>query len=215
MQPFLEVKLLGEFSVRWGSAILVDSNCRMNKNIELFALLLLNSHQPLTNQELTNLLWDDVVNPAGALKNAVYSLRKLLQDIVPDVPFILTTGQQYQINPDISIQTDVRRCLLLFEQMKQKDVTSDCQLKLGRQALNLCTGEFLPCFAARPWVLFYNHQLISDYISVVCHISNILLKENTHTSAYEAFSICSHASMICPQREDIYPIYSKLCISWK
>ncbi len=206
MEPFLKVNFIGGFSVQCGQTLLIDPTTRINKNLELFALLLLNRHQPLSNQDLIQLLWDkDVINPSAALKNAVYALRKLLQDAMPEVPFILTSGQQYQINPDISIQTDFASFSLLYEQMKQSGVSEDCQIELGRQALQLCRGEFLPCFSSRPWVLPYNHQLLSKYISAACHTATLLLNKKEHGCAQEAFSICSCASMICPQRDDLYP----------
>ena len=59
MQPFLQVNLLGEFSVRWGDTVLVDPTMRMNKNLELFAMLLLYADQPLSNEQLMDFLWED------------------------------------------------------------------------------------------------------------------------------------------------------------
>ena len=206
MQHYLEVNLFGEFSVRWGDVVLVDSSMRVNKNMELFALLLISSQQPLSNEELMEALWEgEAVNPAGALKNAIYSLRRTLQELVPDVSFILTTGQQYQLNPDIPLQADFLRFSQLNQQMQQSGVSVSSQLELGRQALRICKGELLPCLSSRPWLLSHNARLTSDYIAIVCRTAKILLDEHRTESAREAFSLCSQTAMLAPHRDEIYP----------
>ncbi len=206
MQPYLQVNLLGEFSVRWGNVVLVDSSVRVNKNMELFALLLISSQHPLSNEQLMQALWEgEAVNPSGALKNAVYSLRRILQELVPDVSFILTTGQQYQLNPDIPIQADFVRFSQLYDQLQQNGVSVSSQLELGRQALRICKGEFLPSLASRPWILPYNSRIMGEYLSIVCRVANILLREHDTESAREAFSMCSQAALLSPHYDELYP----------
>ena len=82
MSACLRAKLLGGFSVYWGDVPLVEPGSRINKNVELLALLLVGDKQPLDNQQLMEALWEgEAANPAGALKNAVYSLRRLLEQM--------------------------------------------------------------------------------------------------------------------------------------
>ena len=54
-------------------------------------------------------LWesDEIENPAGALKNAAYSLRKFLQKADKEKRFIITESGRYIWNPEISVTTDV------------------------------------------------------------------------------------------------------------
>lgn len=205
MKPFLEVNVLGEFSVRWGNTFLVEPSSRVNKNIELFALLILNHNRPLSNDELTQALWEgEIANPTAALKNAVYSLRKLFSDAVPDIPFILTCGQHYQLNPEITLQADFMRFLHLAAQTKQNGVPTDSQLNLGKQAIELYKGDLIPSLSGRPWLLAHNHQLLEKYIDIVVHTSKILLAENTPSAAKEAFHLCSQTCLLSTQSEELY-----------
>ena len=78
----LQVKTLGGLCVKAGDRILLEQGARINKPWELLAFLLLNMDEPITNERICEALWEDgeVENPAGALKNAVYSLRKNLAE---------------------------------------------------------------------------------------------------------------------------------------
>ena len=206
MQPFLQVNLLGEFSVRWGDTVLVDPTMRMNKNLELFAMLLLYADQPLSNEQLMDFLWEDKAsNPAGALKNAVYSLRRMLHESAPNVPFILTNGQQYQLNPDIPVQSDFVRFRQLCRQMRQSGVLAHSQLELGREALHIYKAELLPYFSNRPWLNSRKQSVFDQYIQVSVHTAQLLLSQHNCACAHEALSICSRAAMLAPQQENIYP----------
>ena len=107
MSACLRAKLLGGFSVYWGDVPLVEPGSRINKNVELLALLLVGDKQPLDNQQLMEALWEgEAANPAGALKNAVYSLRRLLEQAAPGVSFIRTAGQHYQLEPGLAVELD-------------------------------------------------------------------------------------------------------------
>ena len=204
MQPFLQVNLLGEFSVRWENHLLVEPNARTNKNLELLAILLLYQHQPLSNEQLMNFLWEEKAsNPAGALKNTVYSLRKILEKHAPSVSFIVTTDQQYQFNPAITLQADFLQVSEIYQQLQQKNLSITKQLELGRQALQLYKADLLPCFSHRPWLIERKQLLLQQYAFISANTAQILLKENRFSASQEALSICSRAIMLAPQQEEL------------
>ena len=76
----LDVETFGGLQVKAGDTVLLERGARINKPWELLAFLLLNTDEPVTNEQICEALWEDdeVANPAGALKNAAYSLRKQL-----------------------------------------------------------------------------------------------------------------------------------------
>lgn len=80
-QHSMRVETFGGLAVWLDEKLLVRRGERINKNLELLALLALNGRAPLSNEALAGLLWteEESHNPAGALKNAAYSLRRLLE----------------------------------------------------------------------------------------------------------------------------------------
>ncbi|UZT81302.1 winged helix-turn-helix domain-containing protein [Caproicibacterium sp. BJN0003] len=81
MEPF-KVTMFGEFSVCWKNHWIVEAGTRLNKPFEVLILLFQKRDLRISNEELMNRLWNEdskADNPAGALKSAVYLLRKLLK----------------------------------------------------------------------------------------------------------------------------------------
>lgn len=77
----MRVETFGGLAVWLDDQPLVRHGKRINKNLELLALLAINGRAPLSNEALAGLLWtgEESHNPAGTLKNAAYSLRQLLE----------------------------------------------------------------------------------------------------------------------------------------
>ena len=80
-QSKMEISLFSGMTILWNGTPILEHSARLNKPLELLALLLLRGDKKLTNEQLMDGLWesDEIENPAGALKNAAYSLRKFLQ----------------------------------------------------------------------------------------------------------------------------------------
>lgn len=76
----LQAKMFGGLQIHVGDRYPVEKGGRVNKPIELLVYLLLNMGTQATNEQIMDALWgeDEVENPDGALKNAAYSLRRLL-----------------------------------------------------------------------------------------------------------------------------------------
>ena len=78
----LTVRLFGGLRAVQGDRVLLESKGRLGRPAEAFAYLLLHRQEAVTNEQLIEALWEDedLENPAGALKNAIYNLRKQLRD---------------------------------------------------------------------------------------------------------------------------------------
>ncbi|MEG2698774.1 MAG: helix-turn-helix domain-containing protein, partial [Ruthenibacterium sp.] len=101
------VTLFGSMSVCCGKQFMIRHTNRPTKPWELLALFLLYRGKHFSNQQLMDMLWEDEIeNPAGALKNAVYSLRKTLQMADSETAYISTDNGGYLWNEDVSVEVD-------------------------------------------------------------------------------------------------------------
>ena len=114
----LQVETLGGLRIKAGDKVLLEQGARINKPWELLIFLLLNMDEPLTNEQICEALWEDdeVANPAGALKNAAYSLRKHLTAAGLPADCVMTRDREYCWNPATPVQLDVKTLNALFRQ---------------------------------------------------------------------------------------------------
>lgn len=108
---------------------------------------------PLSNEALAGLLWtgEESHNPAGALKNAAYSLRRLLEQRGAGRELITVEDKQYRLAGDLVLEVDLWRAGQLAEQaVNQPDPAR--ALEAWQELDGICCGDFLPQLADRPWV---------------------------------------------------------------
>ena len=175
----MQVKMFGGFSARLGEKELVKKAARLNKPQEFLALLLQKRGHSVTNEELMDCLWEEgeIANPAGALKNTAYTLRRQLQRKAPGVEFILTEGSSYRWNPEVPVDVD----LWGFEETASAvlgggSLTEKEQLELCRRAIGLFGGDFLPSLSNRQWVIQRFSFLRKQCLSIICRASELLLQ---------------------------------------
>ena len=133
----LQVETLGGLRIKAGDKVLLEQGARINKPWELLIFLLLNMDEPLTNEQICEALWEDdeVAHPAGALKNAAYSLRKHLTAAGLPADCVMTRDREYCWNPATPVQLDVQTLNALFRQGRsEKDPAR--QLELCRDFLD-------------------------------------------------------------------------------
>ena len=173
----LDVETFGGLQVKAGDTVLLERGARINKPWELLAFLLLNTDEPVTNEQICEALWEDdeVANPAGALKNAAYSLRKQLAAAGLPADCIITRDRQYCWNPATPVRLDVQELFALHrEGMEARDPQQ--QLAACRRLLDLYSGDFLPTLAGRRWVMPKASALRQRYLSAVLHACDLLLE---------------------------------------
>lgn len=204
----IQVRLFGGLTVKLGNKFIVNPGSHLNKPLELFALLLLSRAKPLTNEQLMACLWenDEAENPAGALKNAAYSLRQLLQKEAGNFSFVTTVDHHYCWNPKVPLDVDLWRFEEVTAALNEKgnSLSGEEQLRLGREAVELYAGDFLPLLSGRQWVVQEAGRLRRLYFSAIKHTSLLLLEKGDHASLEEVLSKCSRAIMLDPLCEDIY-----------
>lgn len=201
----LQVETLGGLRIKAGDKVLLEQGARINKPWELLVFLLLNMDEPLTNAQICEALWEDdeVANPAGALKNAAYSLRKHLTAAGLPADCVMTRDREYCWNPATPVQLDVQTLNALFRQGRsEKDPAR--QLELCRDFLDQYTGDFLPSLSGRRWVLPKASALSQKYLSVVLRACDLLLAGGERSSAQEVLDICSRALLLEPLSEELY-----------
>lgn len=149
----VNICMLGGFSVEIGGNVVVSTDAG-GQVWNLMEYLVCNRFKALTQEQLIEILWeDDTEDPAGALKNLVYRLRKSFADA--GIPFakqmILSSGGVYRWNNDIPCKVDVEE----YEKAcaaAQKETDLALRLQYARRAVNLYTGDFLPGAYHRAWV---------------------------------------------------------------
>lgn len=143
--PRLEVKMFGELTLLFGD----ESNqplLYLGKNLkQFFEVLLYYRLNPLSKEQLIDLLWNDSDNPSSALKFAVHKLRQLLssQALFKDLDIIVTTKNGYGINPDIEITVDTEEVDRLWRLANDKSVSVVEKRELLNQLQLLIKQPFL------------------------------------------------------------------------
>ena len=105
----LTVNTLGKFQITDGDSIITEDTLRSVMVEKLLIYMLMYRDKTLTQNEISTALWqnEDVDNPAGALKNLMYRLRKCLISAFGENEYILTNRGSYRWNPEITINMDI------------------------------------------------------------------------------------------------------------
>ena len=174
--------MFGGLRVSCGERALTEGDQRISKPLELLVLLVLNRGNKISNEQLMEALWepDELENPAGALKNAAYSLRNSLQGLCPGAALVVTRERQYCWNTEAPMELDVERFAKLYYQAA-KDGQEDERLELCRAALALYTGDFLPGLGDRHWVIPRASALRQQYLDLTITADTAL----TYSAHYE------------------------------
>lgn len=201
----LRIDMFGGLRVCCGEKMLSEAGNRISKPMELLILLVLNRNAKVSNEQLMEALWeeDEVENPAGALKNAAYSLRKSLQSLCPEGSFVITRERQYCWNPETPVELDVER---FGEQYHLASAEGEPEVRLEqcRRTIALYTGDFLPGLADRHWVIPRGSAFRQQYLDVTTTAASLLLARRTKEAAEEALAICNRAVLIEPLDENLY-----------
>lgn len=143
--PRLEVRMFGELTLSFEE----ESNqplLYLGKNLkQFFEVLLYYRLNPLSKEQLIDLLWNDSDNPSSALKFAVHKLRQLLssQPLFKDLDLIVTTKNGYGINPEIPMVVDTEEVDRLWRLANDKSVAVIKKRELLGQLYSYIKQPFL------------------------------------------------------------------------
>ena len=205
-QNKMEISLFSGMTILWNGTPILEHSARLNKPLELLALLLLRGDKKLTNEQLMDGLWesDEIENPAGALKNAAYSLRKFLQKADKEKRFIITENGRYIWNPEIPVTTDVWAFEHEASLADQQGIPAEERIPHARRALKLYTGDLLPGLSMQQWVIQYSSYLRQTYLRTVKNLAATLCERGGREDLEETLDICNRAALLEPLHEELY-----------
>lgn len=211
MQHTIEVTLLGGFSLTADGKTIVPCTVRPAKPNELLALLLLHRTKQLTNEQLMHALWpgeEDAENPANALKNLVYSLRKMLRAVDETENFIITENGRYCWNSQVPVGTDTERLEELHAALcGTNPLRGQAAVAAGLRAAELYAGDLLPGAENGAWV--YRHAVVyrRRYIETVLALCEALRAEGGRQADESIIAACNKAAELEPANAEL-----QLCI---
>ena len=204
-QETLRVQMLGEFAIHLRDHGISDNDNRSHKIWLLLAYMIYCRNRPVSQQELTHLLWEREVsssNPLNALKTMFHRVRTMLDqlDTRAGHNLILRKNGSYAWNTDLPLTLDAEE----FEASCHTGTaaeTEEEQLRCYLQALSLYQGDFLSKLSSESWVIpiaAYYHNL---YLSTALKAIQLL---EGRSRREEAVSLCRKALVFEPYREDLY-----------
>lgn len=201
----LRVCMLGSFSIELDGGLIDDGGNRSKKVWLLLAYMIYCRKRPVSQEELTALLWGDEENssnPMNALKTMFHRARTMLNQLGSSAghDLIIRRNGSYAWNTDIPLWFDVER----FEELCLTGAAApseDQRLERYLQAAALYQGDFLSKLSSEPWVVpiaAYFHNLYTQMTQEAL----IILEGQGRKK--EAVDICRRALGIEPYSEELY-----------
>lgn len=203
----IEIRMLGEFSLRMGDKVISDAGNRAHKVWGLLAYLVCHRGQVLSQKRLMELLWssDSSSNPENALRITLHRARQLLDQLMSGTgrACILHRDGGYCWNRETAVWLDCDR----FDELIQKE-TMDASLRLERllEAVSLYRGEFLPRQSSEPWVISVSTHFQTRFLTASLEAAALLDVRGRHR---EAADLCRRAIAVEPYHEPAYQMLMK------
>lgn len=206
----LKVETLGKFQISDGNTVVNYSNIHSNMLSKLLLYLLVHREKNLSIEDISNAIWEDdsSQNPANALKNLMYRLRKFLMQSFDRNDFIITNRGSYRWNPDIKVVIDAEVFDKLAQSAKNEHVI-DVAIDKFEKALSCYKGKYLSQLLDLHWVnntSTYYHNLYISSVKVLCEL---YVKMDKY---FELDELCSQAMKYetCDEQLYCYQIEAKM-----
>lgn len=201
--PLLRIRMLGGFSIEYGSNTVTEAGGRAKKLWWLLEYLIANRKRGISQEALIDLLWsgEDSDHPMNSLKNLIYRARGLLKTLDAEKEFIRFDRGTYTWNPDYPCVVDVEEFERLFRRGERGDLPEVERLEAYKAALDLYQGEFLPKSSYLDWVIAKNAYYQSLYLQ--CNLRFIRLLEQ-HGDTYSVIRVCEQVISLCPYEEPVH-----------
>lgn len=187
----LTINTLGKFQVTNGSAVLDDEGLRSVMLSRLAMYIFLYRDKTLTTEDIIEAVWheEEIDNPAGALKNLMYRLRKVLASTFGEAEYIISSRGSYHWNPDVEILLDIEQFETLINQAKQENNCNNAIL-MYESAVMLYQGDFMTTLMDLSWIMTLNTYYHSLFLSCVKALAELYVK----TEKYEKLEkLCNDA----------------------
>lgn len=198
----LTVNSLGKFQLTDGNVVVNEDDLRSIMLSKLLMYILLYRDKTLTTEDIATAIWQDeeIDNPAGALKNLMYRLRKNLAKYFGNQDFILTNRGSYRWNTDVEVNLDIEQFEKLINEAKQENVYERAIL-MYEQAIAIYQGDFMTKLTDMHWILTLNTYYHSLYLTCVKALSELYLKMERYE---EMERICTDALKLENADEQLY-----------
>lgn len=201
----VRIRLFGDFTILYQDKKLEPSDSRSRKVWMLLAYMIYHRKSNIPIETFIDLLWngdETVSNPTNALKTVFHRLRSLLDQLGTGMGhrLILRHATGYAFNPDVPIELDIDDFEACFANAR-KEVNPETRLALSLSAFELYSHDFLPKYAAEPWVIpisAYYHNL---YLQLVYETLDLLVTDH---QSNQAVYLCRRAVQIEPYDETLY-----------
>lgn len=174
---YVDVTMLGSFSVCRGEERISDENSHSRKLFGVLGYLILNRGRRVTQSELIDLLWDDDgdANPVNALKTLLYRIRQMLLPLFPEgVAPILSNRGGYIWNAQVECRIDINCFETLCAKCTDTGLEADVRLHSGKEALDLYRGEFMAKMGRQLWVVPIGVHLHNLYLETVLTCAGLM-----------------------------------------
>jgi DNA-binding SARP family transcriptional activator len=178
--PALSIICFGQFIVRRGGDLL--ELCRSRSGQAILRYLIAQPDYHATTDTLMEVLWPDEESAIARrrLQVAISSLRSSLNqgyDCDPGGGYILFRNQLYQINPSVTLQTDVDKFLTLYQAGQSANQPE--MIASYEHACRLYRGPFLMEDLYEDWSMRRREQLSQAYLTM-CSVLSIHFLEANH-----------------------------------
>lgn len=204
MEP-IQIRMLGEFSLRVGEKQVSDQDNRTKKVWSLLSYLICHRGRAVPQKKLIELLWGEEPassNPENALRITFHRVRSLLDGLWAGAgrELILYKDGGYTWNQKIPVELDYDR----FEAMCQSAPEAEEQKLQDRlEALALYRGEFLQKQSSEVWVIPISTHFHNLYVQAVLEAAKLLSERSRHS---EAADICRTAVAAEPYHEILHQV---------
>lgn len=201
----LQVRMLGEFSLRCGQQEINDGDNRSRKVWLLLAYMIYSHSRAISMNELVRLLWGDEEsssNPLNALKTMLHRVRSMLDQLGTGMghTLIIRRDGSYAWNSQIPITLDIDDFEAFCKCGAQAE-DDTLRLDFYLKALALYQGDFLPKLGMEVWsvpLVAYYHNL---YVQTVQDTLGLLEARNRPEDAAD---LCRKAVVLEPYSEALY-----------
>lgn len=200
MSESMKMQIFDRFILEFRGIRLDEKKVHSRKLIRLLTYLIMNRSRAASQQELIDVFWeDDSRNPAGALKNLMYRLRKSLS-IFGDMEYICTVQGAYQWNPKFPVETDYERFAektgQVFAEKDRHRKKELCRTVIAEYKRVLC-----PELVNESWLLPEVLRRQSQYTDVIKELCRIYEEEEEWKNLE---NLCSEVISTDLPEEDIY-----------
>lgn len=205
---FVQVKMLGEFSIWFAGRQITQNKGRVNRVWLLIEYLIANRKKDISTDRMIEALWndDECGNPLNALKNLVYRARELLKELLPDdshTEFIIFARNTYAWNNSLPCKIDTEQLEACWKDASNTNRSLEERIKKYMEALNIYKGEFLPKSSFYDWVISANVHYSTIYNECVIHVCNLMMGDHRFG---DIIKVCENALTYSVYEEEIHKI---------